>query len=291
MRLSFITDEATQDPSRFIALAQQFEVEAVELRTVLGRSVWELTADELAALRASLQAAGLGVCCIGSSVFKSDFRLGYQPELHKLRAVLDAASELACPLVRVFSFWRSPERAAVMENVVEALAAAGEMARTRGVLLAIENGKRTMHATGVELAELLDGLVPGPFGALWDPGNAVFGGLDDAPLDNGYPPLARRILHVHIKDPLVYRDGDRRYVPLGAGQLDLARQLQLLHHDGFSGFVSLETHWRPDRILSETGLDYPGGHDFSAGGEEATAQGLAHLRDLLELCALAGGQS
>lgn len=276
MKISFITDEATQSLSELIALAQRFHIDAVELRTVEDRHVAMMTASERRELGKRLDGAGIGVCCIGSPAFKCDFFADHEAELDKLRRALDAAASLGCGLVRIFSFWRRPDRAGIVPRIPEVLQRAGDLARPTGICLGIENGKRTMHGTGAELAELLDVLDDDVFAAVWDPGNSIFGGLDADPIGNGFPRLAGRIRHVHLKDPLVY-EGGRQYVELGAGQLDIPRQLRVLREHAYDGYVSLETHWRPNRVMADIELDYPGGHTFSDSGYDATAASLARL--------------
>jgi hypothetical protein len=41
--------------------------------------------------------------------------------------------------------------------------------------------------------------------------------------------------------------------------------------DGYSGWLSLETHWRPGRILNAMERDYPWGDSFSKGGRDGCA--------------------
>ena len=141
----------------------------------------------------------------------------------------------------------------------------------------IENGKKTMHANGVELAELLAELDQAVFGALWDPGNSIFGGTDADPLAIGFPAVASFVEHVHIKDPQIYRDGSRSYVALGDGALGVRAHVRALRAAGYGGCVSLETHFRPDRRLAEPDLDFPGGSQFSHTGFSATREGMLRL--------------
>ncbi len=281
MKLTFITDEATQQPSEFIALAQQFALDSVELRTVSGKHVSKFDEQEQRQLSTQLEDAGLGVCCIGSPVFKCDLDASLDDEMEKLRRALHAANYLGAPLVRIFTFWRRDNRELYLDRVRESLDRAGEVAKPTGIGLTIENGKRTMHSTGAELAELMRELDPKIFSVLWDPGNSIYGRTDPDPISNGYPLVADYVKHVHIKDPEVYSDGQRRYVELGKGQLDLRKQMNALHEHSYGGYISLETHWRPARVMSENELDYPGGESFSDSGYAATAKSLARLQDFL----------
>ena len=54
--------------------------------------------------------------------------------------------------------------------------------------------------------------------------------------------------HVHLKDPVLEdaESGLTRWERIGAGQVDLQGQLERLAADGYSGCVSVETHWAPE---------------------------------------------
>lgn len=283
MKLTFITDEATQDTSTFIDLAREFQIDSVELRTVANKHVSNFNESERIELHSRLQDANLKICCIGSSVFKCDLDVDLNNEMNKLRKSLEIAQYLGAPLVRIFTFWRKEDREKYLDKVKTALLLALEVARPTGIGLAIENGKRTMHSTGAELEALVRELDTSVFSILWDPGNSIYGGTDLQPVTNGYPCIAAFVSHVHIKDPLVYSTGKRQYVELGKGQLELAAQIEALRKNRFKGYISLETHWRPQHVMSEVELDYPGGEKFSNSGYTATRSSLARLRDLLPL--------
>ena len=280
MKLTFITDEASQSPDEFLTLAHEFDLDAVELRSVFDRNVADLGPTQQHLLLSTLRDAGIGVCCIGSPVFKCDIDTPLDTELDKLKSALDAAALLESPLVRIFTYWRRADPVQYQDRVVRALTLAGELAKPYGITLTIENGKRTMHATGHELRELFRHLDATAYSVLWDPGNSIFSGLDSNPIEHGYPAIAHLVGHVHIKDPAVYCDS-REYVALGNGQLDLAAQLEALSEHHYPGYISLETHWRPDRRLPETLLDYPVGVVFSSSGYEATRQSLSVLAAMM----------
>jgi L-ribulose-5-phosphate 3-epimerase len=284
MKLTFITDEATQSCGEFITLARKHCLDAVELRNVDGVHVSRLPRNNLAEMKKRLHGELLKVCCLASPVFKSDFDDASENQFDKLRASLDTAALLDCPKIRIFSFWLREDRDQLLDRISELLRRAGEIARPYRIQLVIENGKRTMHRTGVELAELLNRLDQETFGALWDPGNCIFGGADVDPIRNGYPPVARFVAHVHIKDPMVYDGGSRAYVELGQGQLDLPLQMSALWQTRFAGYISLETHWRPNRVFTDDELDRPGDRRFSADGFQATDSSLGVLSRILDRC-------
>jgi sugar phosphate isomerase/epimerase len=278
MKLSFITDEATQDPAAFVALARRHGLDAVELRSVEGEPVYRFEPARLRALRDLLRANGLNVCCLDTPVFKSEAVADPSPDIEKLRLALRAAAALETPLVRIFTFWKPAGRDTEPSLIEHALERAHAEVHGSGLRLLVENGKRTNHQTGMDLAALLDTLCPQCFGVVWDPGNSLLGGADPDPVANGYAALRGRIAHVHVKDPKLAPDGSREYVELGRGDLRIRDQVAALHADGYTGYLSLETHWRTSGRLTEEQMDAPYGEAFSSSGFEATELSLRTLQ-------------
>lgn len=134
-----------------------------------------------------------------------------------------------------------------------------------------------MHATGAELGELFEDIKSEILTVLWDPANSQFCKLDLNPVTNGYKIIQDRVSHVHMKDPFVSESAESEYVTLGKGYLDIKGQLRELSKHQYNGYISLETHWRPDRKMHLTEFDVPGGQEFSNSGYEATEKDLQSL--------------
>jgi L-ribulose-5-phosphate 3-epimerase len=275
MNFTFITDEAAQEPREFIELAEKYRIRSVELRSVQNQKVSEMNGLARKELKKILDDAGLSVCCLDSFVFKGDIDGNLQLELDKLKIAIENALWLKAPLIRIFTFLRRPDREVYYQRILDAVLKAGEITDGSGVKLAIENCRKTMNATGAELGELFKNLKSDVFTVLWDPANSQFCRLDPAPVKNGYPIVAERISHVHLKDPYVPESGESEYVTLGRGHLDLKGQLMELSKRNYNGYLSLETHWRPNRKMNLTEFDLPGGQDFSNSGYEATDKDLS----------------
>ena len=69
--------------------------------------------------------------------------------------------------------------------------------------------------------------------------------------------------------------------PVGIGQIDWRAHLLALRQCGYQGMLSLETHWRLQK-LDESLLHLPAGYSFSNGGEPASRVCLHNLRALVE---------
>jgi sugar phosphate isomerase/epimerase len=168
-------------------------------------------------------------------------------------------------LLRIFSFYRSgnpdvPAAAAAMDAVLGRVC-------TGGVTLGVETGTRTNTPTAALARQLLERLGRPNIGVVWDPGNTVFSGFGDGAGLSGLTNLRPAdLVHIHVKDPL----GTSGYVELGRGSLPWRTILDALAEREYRRYLSLETHWRRERVLTAPERDEPWGDGFSGGGYEAS---------------------
>ncbi|HEY8742014.1 MAG TPA: sugar phosphate isomerase/epimerase family protein [Chloroflexota bacterium] len=261
-----ITDEVSQDLEVVMRLMRRFQVTGAEIRTIWNTPVDRLAASQVQQLNQRLADEGLMVPAVATPFLKCDLgdAAQYQEHLEILRRSIDVAQALGTPLLRVFTFWRKTP----LKNwdpILEAYRQPIEIARQNGVVLCIENEPSCYVGTGAELGGFLRLLNVPEVRGIWDPGNTVA----EPAFPDGYAHVRGLCPHIHIKDLKVQPDGHATSVLLGDGDLDIAGQLQALLADGYSGCISLETHWRPQQ-LAEALLRLPGGEQFSAFGEEAS---------------------
>jgi sugar phosphate isomerase/epimerase len=117
--------------------------------------------------------------------------------------------------------------------------------------------------------------------ALWDPGNDIWDPLSEAPFPEGYNIIKPVMAHMHLKDG-TRKSGKAEGAPVTKGDVDFEGQFRALIADGYSGYVSLETHYRPAHKLSEELLAMPKGAAFSYGGYEATDESLGLWKALMD---------
>jgi len=275
MRLCILTDEISQDLDQALALCSRHGFPAIEIRSVWNTPPHELTLRQCRDIAERASAHGISIAGFASPVFKTALPDGAArlTECETLLArSLEQCAALGARIMRIFSFFRAgavdvPAAAAAMDAVLRRVP-------TGGVTLAVETGTRTNTPTAALARQLLDRLGRPDLGVLWDPGNTVFSGFGDGAELGGLADLRPTdLVHVHVKDPL----GTTGYVELGRGNLPWRAILGALAARGYRGHLSLETHWRRDRVLGGPERDEPWGDRFSAGGYEASDACMATL--------------
>lgn len=282
-RLSVVTDEISQDLLEAVAMAKEFDLSGVELRSVWERNAHELTRDELELVKRTTTDAGMEVCCIASPFFKCNLGSEDEYNLHLriLRKSIKAALTLGARIIRGFTFWRiqgTVDWKAIQERFREPI----RILDSKGVTLGIENEPSTNASNGTLVASFLRRLDNPVVRAVWDPCNDLSDPLGEEPFPDGYRHLRDLIAHVHLKDakrgPV---RGEAEPTLLGDGDLDLVGQLRALKSDNYGGYVSLETHYRPKRLDEEL-LRSPRGSAFSNLGSVATRESLERLGKILK---------
>jgi len=110
--------------------------------------------------------------------------------------------------------------------------------------LVLENEHACNVATARESVAALNAVRSAGLGLNWDPGNAFAGGEHDT-YPTGYAMLdKKRIWHMHVKDCDQDAAGKYRWLPAGAGKIDYVKQFADMRKDGYTGSISVETHFR-----------------------------------------------
>jgi len=281
------TDEISQDLAHALDVAEEFDVRALELRGVWGKSILEQPDDIVAQARDLLVSRGFSVASVASGFFKCDLP-GYGASaadvaaaeatvarhIAMLRRGVELCRVFDAPVVRGFAFWRPVREPAGLEREPEGrtnrhlreadlpsdirermLAAFAEPIRiveSAGVTFGLENEHGCGVGRGDETARFIEALGSPRFRVAWDPGNAFFAG--EVPYPDGYDAIGRYVAHVHVKDAVVDpSSGQAHWCLLGAGEIDWASQFRALIEDGYDGAVSLETHYTPPGGTREDG--------------------------------------
>jgi L-ribulose-5-phosphate 3-epimerase len=258
-QLGVITDEVTQDLEQALVWSKSFGLRWVELRFVWNKYVVDFRPDDVKRAKELLSKYQTRVSVVDSPYFKTllpGTRSRYsdgiadplQSEFAKQDAILERAiaraKDFGTDKVRIFSFLRVADTQSVFERVAKELERSAAIAQQEGIRLVLENEFSCNVATGRESAEILRMVKSPALGLNWDPGNAYAAG-ERKPYPDGYDAIdKKRIWHMHLKDAApAPKNEDANWRPMGGGDIDYVGQFRALLKDGFSGTMSLETHY------------------------------------------------
>jgi L-ribulose-5-phosphate 3-epimerase len=274
MRLCIVTDEISQDLAYALDVCEDEGVRTIELRAVDEANIVSHDDDSLEKIQAMIDARGFRVGSIASPFLKCHLRGDGDPQgathfaasasreeqWDILERSFEVARHFGAPLVRTFSFWRVPDPEDVRDEVAEVIAEAAKRTEVAGLALGIENEHACNLATGAETRWVLDRIPSPALGVIWDPGNEAV--MDSEPFPGGYDQVRDRVIHVHLKDA----DENGNWTKMGTGIIDYSGQFRALAEDGYTGLLSLETHYAAQ----------------DGGAEKATRESLAAIRKLCE---------
>jgi sugar phosphate isomerase/epimerase len=261
-KIAVISDEISPDFDHAChVVANDFGLSWIELRSMWGKSLMDLSSDQLSEVQKILDKYQLQVTDIASPLFKTDWpgaprsQYSAKGDMHAAAEVtfkqqdviLEKSIELAKTFntdkVRCFDFWRIDDVAPYRAAIDEKLRSAAETAGKQGILLVLENEFECNTATGREAARTLNAIRSPHLALNWDPGNAVMRGEFDA-FPAGWELLPKdRIHHCHCKNAVKNDAGKIVWSPVDKGYIDWAAQFRALKQAGYKNAVSLETHW------------------------------------------------
>ncbi|HXJ97025.1 MAG TPA: sugar phosphate isomerase/epimerase family protein [Terriglobia bacterium] len=258
-KLGIITDEISEDVDEALDFISGHSLRYCELREMWQKNIMNLTRTELDRVKESIDRRHLQVSDIASPIFK--YELPEMPahpdqalEFHStfterdtpmlLNRCFEIAHFFGTEKIRIFSYWRAPHPEKAYPYVRDRLAKAAELARQNGIILMIENEYDTNVGTGKELGRILRDVNSPNLRANWDSANAAM--MNEVPYPDGYREVEGLFPHLHVKD--VKRDpqsGELSWAPVGSGFIDWRGQLKALQQAGYTGTMSIETHFRP----------------------------------------------
>jgi sugar phosphate isomerase/epimerase len=198
---SVITDEIDQDFETACDLAVEFNLEAVEIRSVYEHGPFEFSCDDIERMRKILAKKGLKACAISSPFFKCkiDDPGEIREHLEGLRRCMVHAEKLGAALIRGFTFWAGPEDfdpEAIASRFEEAVKILDE----RDFTLVLESDPSVRAANAATLTQVIKAINSPRVRGLWDPGNDMWDPCGEVPYPDGYNYIKKYITHVHLKD-------------------------------------------------------------------------------------------
>jgi len=282
MKLAIISDEVSQDFDRVIAFARDFQLDGIEIRSVWDKGPAKLTDEDAEQIGAKMREAGLQICGVASPTLKCDVHneADVQEHVEILRRCVELAERWQAPIVRVFTGWRTENPQAEYSQVAQIFREQLlPLVAGKNILLGIENEYSTNVATGEEIVNFFNELNAPGTTLVWDPCNIVYIPTAGDTLREDYPLVKHLIGHFHVKDSRRVENGEQpaESTCIGDGEVQIREHLEALRADGYDGWVSLETHWRMAKVLSEEEANLPMGQTFSQGAEPASRECMSRL--------------
>jgi sugar phosphate isomerase/epimerase len=246
MKYAFMTFSCPQwTLEEVLAAAQRYGYDGVELRVDAnhnhGVEVTN-TPEQRASARQMADTQGVALCCVATSCKFADPATVAQ-NVADAQVRIDLAADLGAHVVRVFG-GKIPQglsRQQAIDTVVQALTTLVDQAARRNVYLALET-----HDDWCDPQDVLAVVsqVNHPYvGVNWDYMHTLR--VAKTSLDEAFAALGPYIRHVHFHDGSLAAD-KLEFLPIGQGEYDQRRVLELLRSVEYDGYLSGEwINWEP----------------------------------------------
>lgn len=186
--------------------------------------------------------SGIAMACVATSCKVADPNTAKQT-VEELKARIDLAGDVGSPAIRLFggAFPDTVSRADAIDSAVSTLLAVAQQAKARGVTLCFETHDSWCDPKHV--AAVLKKANHPALAANWDIMHPVRMRLST--IQASFDLLKPWICHLHVHDGLTI-EGKLVMKPIGDGEIDHPKAIQLLRSVNYSGFISGEwINWEP----------------------------------------------
>jgi L-ribulose-5-phosphate 3-epimerase len=239
--LAGIGDEAGYSIHAQVAAVRALGWDTIELRSVDGIPLADLSETAFAQVAAAVEGAGLHVVAVCSRIggWSRAADEDFTADLDELSVLSRRCRTLGTRHVRIMSYpcgglaeptWRA--------TVIERTKALADRAERAGLSLLHENCAGWAATSSQRMRELLDAVDSPALGLLFDTGNGIAHGYSAYDL---LGEIVEWVRHVHIKDAEGPAEAPRYRLP-GRGLSRVADCLRLLLDAGYTGVLSIEPH-------------------------------------------------
>ncbi|RIK40109.1 MAG: hypothetical protein DCC55_16030 [Chloroflexi bacterium] len=228
---------------------------ALEVR-LLDREIipTDLSTEQRQRVKRVMQQYGIGIIALGLSTrFSSPDPAERQKNVQELERYIELANELGVPYVRTFggNIMEGATLAQTIDWVARGVAAALPAAEKHGITVLLET--HDAFCRGEEVAAVLAQVSHERFKAVWDVHHPFRMGESIA---DTWRLIGERTAHIHIKDARRRADGSWQLVLLGQGEVPCRQIVELLHKNGYQGYISAEWEkkWHPEIEPPEVAL-------------------------------------
>lgn len=230
--LSAFADEIDGDLSVQIKNLHEHGINLIDLRTLNGKNVMQLSDEEITEFIGTIHREGLSVNCVASPINKvKSSEVIAEEEFAKLVRAGEIAKRCGINRIRIFT----PE--ADDWGTIEAwMTPMVEHAVKEGLLLMHENDGKYYGAYPEQAKRLFAEFGGYHFRAAFDFANSVQIGFKA--MDDWFPWILPHLETIHMKDAR----SDGKVVPVGEGVGQVPETIEFLRKEGWMGVFSIEPH-------------------------------------------------
>ena len=247
MKYSFMSfSTPTLSLVEMIEVADRFGYDGIEPRLDCGHAHGievDLAVEQRLEIRDQVQASGIELACLATSLSFADPAATGQM-VRQAHERIDLAGDLGVPSIRVFG-GRIPElmaRQKAADLLIRSLREVADHAKDRAVTICIETHDDWCNPH--DLATVLKYANHPAIAANWDIMHPVRSG--GVTMDEAFEALRPWVRHLHIHDGSMTSDA---LLPIGTGDIDHRRAIELLSEIAYDGFISGEwIDWEPYEV-------------------------------------------
>jgi sugar phosphate isomerase/epimerase len=197
----------------------------------------------------NMEIIGLGLSTRFSAIDPAE----RQKNVRDLERYLELANDLGVPYVRTFggNVMEGSTLEQTIDWVAEGIRAALPTAEQQGVTILLET--HDAFCRGAEVAAVLNQVPHERLKAVWDVHHPFRMGES---IEATWRLIGQRTAHIHLKDARLRPDGSWQLVLLGEGEVPCREVVNLLHREGYRGYISAEWEkkWHPEIEPPEVAL-------------------------------------
>jgi len=241
--MSFSCPELSLD--EMIALAEKYGYDGIEPRISSNHKHGiEFGSSESLRkeCRQKSQESGISLCCIATSCCYANPETTEQ-QVNDTHKAIDLAGDVGAPRIRVFGggIPKGVSRKAATDLLVESMQTVADHAEEREVIICMETHDDWCNPK--HLAKVMRRVNHPAIAVNWDIMHPVHTGK--VTMDEAFQALKPWIRHIHFHDGATV-DGKYVMVPIGKGDIDHRRAVELLQANGYEDFMSGEwIGWEP----------------------------------------------
>lgn len=190
--------------------------------------------------------SGIAFSCIATSCVYADPATNENMILDTHKSI-DLAADVGAPIIRVFG-GKIPEeitREEVIDLLVKSMQSVADHAAERNVTVCLETHDHWCNPK--HLAEVMKSVNHPAIAVNWDIMHPVR--VEKVTINEAFQVLKPWIKHIHFHDGVTKKDGKLIMVPIGEGDIDHKKAVQLLKDSNYNGFLSGEwINWEPYEI-------------------------------------------